>query len=131
VVGVGSLLVCLGFGLMPLGSSMLFISFTVLVWTVGEMLALPMMNAVVAGRSGAGNRGRYMGMMTMAFAIAFMVAPLAGTWIYDRWGAETLWYGIGALGLPLLAGALALAGPLSRNASVERKPSESFRKILK
>jgi predicted MFS family arabinose efflux permease len=131
VVGIGSFLVCLGFGLMPLGSSMPFVLLTVLVWTFGEMLALPMMNAVVAARSGAGNRGRYMGMMTMAFAIAFMVAPLAGTWIYDRWGAETLWFGVGVLGLPLLFGALALARPLAAGGPDWRIQGENSQKTPK
>jgi predicted MFS family arabinose efflux permease len=114
LIGAGSFLVCLGLGLMPFGSSLPYVFFTLVVWTTGEMVALPLMNAVVAGRSGSGNRGRYMGMMTMAFAVAFMVAPLAGTWIYDRFGGDTLWFGVGALGPPLWLGALILARPLSR-----------------
>ena len=72
------------------------------------------MNAVVADRAGPANRGRYMGMITMSFAVAFMLAPLAGTFVYDRLGPDTLWYGVGLLGLPLWAGALILAGPLRR-----------------
>ena len=112
--GLGTFLVCLGFGLMPLGAGTPYVMFTVLVWTLGEMLALPLMNAVVADRSGPANRGRYMGMITMSFSIAFMLAPLAGTFVLDRFGPNALWYGIGLLGPPLWAGALVLAGPLCR-----------------
>jgi len=112
--GLGGFLICLGFGLMPLGSGALYIALTVMVWSVGEMLALPLMNAVVADRAGTANRGRYMGMITMSFSVAFMLAPLAGTFVLERFGASALWYGIGLLGPPLWAGALALAKPLDR-----------------
>ena len=122
LIGLGCFLVCLGFGLMPFGHSLPYVFFTLLVWTSGEMLALPLMNAVVADRSGPGNRGRYMGMMTMSFSVAFMVAPLTGTWVYERFGPDTLWYGVGALGIPLLVGALILSRPLSR--SLQRHESK-------
>ena len=112
--GLGAFLVCLGFGLMSLGAGTPWVMLTVVVWTLGEMLALPLMNAVVADRAGPGNRGRYMGMITMSFAIAFMLAPLAGTFVFDRFGPDALWYGVGLLGLPLWGGALLLAGPLRR-----------------
>jgi predicted MFS family arabinose efflux permease len=112
--GFGAFLVCLGFGLMPLGAGTPYVMLTVLVWSLGEMLALPLMNAVVADRAGPAHRGRYMGMITMSFSIAFMLAPLAGTFVLDRFGANALWYGVGLLGLPLWGGALALAGPLRR-----------------
>lgn len=114
--GLGAFLVCLGFGLMPLGSGVPFVMLTVVVWTLGEMLALPLMNAVVADRAGAANRGRYMGMITMSFSVAFMIAPLAGTSVFDRFGPDALWFGVGLLGLPLWAGALLLARPLGRPA---------------
>jgi len=99
---------------MPLGSSLPFMIFTVLVWTLGEMIALPLMNAVVADRSSAANRGRYMGMITMAFSIAFMSAPLLGTRVYARFGPDALWYGAGALGIPLWIASVWLAKPLRR-----------------
>jgi predicted MFS family arabinose efflux permease len=114
LLGMGAFLVCAGFGLMPLGSSLPFVIFTVLVWTLGEMLSLPLMNAVVADRSGPANRGRYMGTITMAFSIAFMLGPLLGTRIYGAFGPDVLWYSIGALGVPLWIGALILAKPLRR-----------------
>jgi predicted MFS family arabinose efflux permease len=110
--GLGAFLVCLGFGLMPLGSGIPYVAFTVVIWTLGEMLALPLLNAVVADRAGSSHRGRYMGMVTMAFSVAFLLAPLVGTFVFDRFGPDALWYGTGLLGLPIWAGALALAKPL-------------------
>jgi predicted MFS family arabinose efflux permease len=119
VVGFGALLICLGFGLMPLGSTAAFVALTIVIWTVGEMLALPMLNAVVAERADPANRGRYMGLYTMAYSVAFIIAPVAGTWIYDRFGPTALWTVVGGLGVPLLAGSVALRGPLRKSRAAE------------
>ena len=94
--------------MMPFGDSLGYVMFTIAVWTLGEMLALPLINAIVADRAGPGNRGRYMGVYTMTFSIAFVFAPAIGTYVYARIGPNILWYGIGVLGLLLWAWALAL-----------------------
>ena len=52
IVGLGSFLLCFGFGLMPYGSSLAYLTFTVVVWSFGEMLVLPILNVVVAERAG-------------------------------------------------------------------------------
>ncbi len=116
VVGVGSFLVCAGLAWMPLGSSLVFVACTIAVWTVGEMLSLPLTNAVVADRAGPGTRGAYMGVYTMAFSVAFVFAPAGGTYVYDTLGPNVLWYGIGGLGVLLLLWSLALARHLRRDA---------------
>jgi len=114
LIALGCFLICAGFGLMPFGTSIAFAALTVVVWSVGEMLSLPLINAVVADRAGAGNRGRYMGLYTMSFSTAFVISPAAGTWVYDRLGRDELWYLVGLVGVPLALGALALRRPLSR-----------------
>ena len=96
---------------MPLGSTLLYAAFTIVVWTLGEMLALPMLNVLVAGRASPGNRGRYMGVYTMAFAAAFVFAPAVGTHVYETYGADILWYGVGALAPLLGIAAVALRRP--------------------
>ena len=99
VIGLGSMLMCLGFALLPLGRGRLFVIFTVLIWTVGEMLSLALVSGVVADRAGEASQGRYMGMYAVSFSTAFVLAPLGGTWVYQRFGPEALWYGCGALGV--------------------------------
>ena len=108
LVGLGAFLVGAGLGLMPLGSSIPFVALTIVVWTFGEMLALPIANAVVADRAGRAQRGRYMGVYMMAYSVAFVFAPAGGTWVFDRFGAETLWYGSAAVGALLWLWALSL-----------------------
>lgn len=114
-IAVGCLLTCLGLGLMPFAPTLLALSGTVVVWTVGEMLTLPLLSSVVAERASRGNYGRYMGAYTFAYAIAFIIAPGGGTWIYERFGPDPLWFGIGIFGPALAAYALLLAGPIRRD----------------
>ncbi len=101
LTGLGACLVCFGFGLMPLGTSFPFVACTVVVWTVGEMLSLPLINALVADRAGPTNRGRYMGLYTTTYSLAFIAGPAAGTCIYETCGPNVLWFAVGALGVPL------------------------------
>ena len=104
MAGAGGLLIGIGFGLMPFGSTTAFAVLTVLVWTFGEMLALPFTNAAVASRAGAGRAGSYMGLYTMAFSLAFILAPIVGTAVYEHVGPEVLWLGVGGSGVLLAAG---------------------------
>jgi len=114
VIGVGSLLMCLGFAILPLGHSRLYVLLTVLIWTIGEMLSLSIVAGVVADRAGEASQGRYMGIFSLSFSLAFVLAPLAGTWIYQSLGPEALWYGCGALGILLWGGFAALSSLVGR-----------------
>jgi predicted MFS family arabinose efflux permease len=116
VVGVGCLALGLGFGLMPLGSGTLFAAFTVLVWTVGEMLSVPMANSVATTRAPVGSGGRYLGAYFLAFSGAFVLAPTVGTAVYQSLGSGVLWFGVAGLGATLCLGCLWLA-PRFRAAS--------------
>jgi predicted MFS family arabinose efflux permease len=112
--GLGAFLFSAGFALLPLGSGYAFVAFTVLVWTAGEMLSLPLIEGTAANRAGEGSRGRYMGLFSVSFSAAFILAPLAGTWIYQHRGPETLWWSCGALGLLMWAGFRALSARMEK-----------------
>jgi predicted MFS family arabinose efflux permease len=99
--GLGALLICAGYALVPHGSALGYLALTILVWTFGEMLVLPILNVVVAERAGRGYQGQYMGFYAMAYSVAFIVAPVTGTFIYDRLGPAALWHGIGIVGIAL------------------------------
>jgi predicted MFS family arabinose efflux permease len=114
VVAVGSFLFCVGMGAVPFGLTFAYVAFTVAVWTVGEMLSFPVLSGVAANRAGEASRGRYMAVFTLSFESAFVVSPLAGTWIYQRFGPRTLWSGCIAVGFVLLAGYWILSGVFAR-----------------
>lgn len=101
VIAVGSLLLGVGFALMPLGSTFIFGCFTVAVWTMGEMLSMPSLGALIANHSDDAVRGKYMGLFSFAFALAMAVGPLLGAAVYDSLGSSVLWYGCGVTGIIL------------------------------
>ncbi len=92
-INLSFILLGLGFGLMPLGRGFLYGAFTVAVWTFGEILSIPLITALIAGRAGPANRGRYMGIFSFFFSLAFIVGPVAGTAVYGRLGGTALWFG--------------------------------------
>ncbi len=116
LVAAGSFFFCLGFGLLPFGAGFAWVAFTVVVWTLGEMLSMSPAAAAVANRAGPGSLGRYMGLFTLSFSAAQVIAPVAGTWAYERFGADVLWYACGALGLPIALGFAALGRAWRRDA---------------
>jgi MFS family permease len=104
VVGVGAFFLCAGFSLLQCTSSIVLIGVTVLVWTLGEMLTTPLLEGFVAERSSVENRGQYMGVFSAAFSGAFVLAPLGGTWVYEVFGYQTLWWTCGVMGVGLWIG---------------------------
>ncbi|HTG35962.1 MAG TPA: MFS transporter [Thermoanaerobaculia bacterium] len=109
VAGFGCFVFCAGLALLPFGSGFGYVIFTVAIWTMGEMLAFPMLTSAVADRAPEATRGAYMGLMNFSFAASFVVAPLVGTWVYQNLGARALWLGCGAVGLLVWAGFQAVA----------------------
>ncbi|SNT50383.1 Major Facilitator Superfamily protein [Asanoa hainanensis] len=86
-----------GFGLRLAADSIAGYAVTVAVWTLGEIalnIAAPAMLAVIAP---AYLRGRYQGVWGSSWGLALLVAPVAGTWTWQRFGAGPLWLGCLAL----------------------------------
>jgi MFS family permease len=114
LVGPGAFLLCAGLALMPLGSSFAWLLFTVVVWTAGEMLAMPLIESIVADRADEKSRGRYMGLLTMSFGLALVIAPVVGMPVYEQLGANTLWFACGVVGVVLWIGFAFVGARLAR-----------------
>jgi predicted MFS family arabinose efflux permease len=112
MVGLGAFLVCGGLSILSLGSSWMIAVLAMVVLTFGEMLSMPITNAIVAERAGTDSVGRYMGVYTLAFSTAFVIGPIAGTAVYQNLGAQILWFGIGAVGIALAFAFASLSRPL-------------------
>ncbi len=112
MVGLGAFLVCGGLAILPFGPGWMTAVGFMVVLTVGEMLSMPITNAVVAERAGVESVGRYMGVYTLAFSTAFVLGPIVGTAIYQNFGPQALWYGTGVVGIALAIAFAALSRPL-------------------
>lgn len=104
VAGLGMALLPLGLALLPFGSTFLFAFLVMSIITLGEMLGIPAAGGWVANRASEAHRGKYMGIHTMSWGAAFIVAPSAGTWVYQHLGPNTLWFSVGAIGLLIWVG---------------------------
>ncbi len=108
MINLSFILLGVGFGLMPLGRGFAFAALSVAILTFGEMLSMPLVTALIAGRATDATRGRYMGIFSLGFSLAFVVAPAAGTAIYGRFGGDAVWIVCAALCLLLAAAFSAL-----------------------
>lgn len=105
-VALGAFLLFFGFAILPFGKGMLYGVFTVFIWSLGEMLIFPISVGFVANRASDKNRGKYMGLYVVSFSLAFIIGPVLGTGIYGAWGAETLWFSSGLVGVLVCLGFL-------------------------
>lgn len=119
-VAVGAFLLFLGFAILPFGKGMLYGVFTVIIWSLGEMLIFPLAVGFVANRASDKNRGKYMGLYVVSFSVAFIIGPALGTGIYDAWGAKTLWFSAGLLGIVVCLGFLLLGRRLKKETVLEK-----------
>lgn len=87
------------------------------VWSLGEILTVPVVSALVAQLSPPDSRGRYQGLFSLSFGLAMAIAPVIGGVIVDGFGPAPLWAGI--LGLSCLVAAGHLAAGRARRSSIE------------
>ncbi len=64
---------------------------TIILLTVGEMLAMPFLLTFAANRSEERNRGQYLGLYSMGWALSQVCSPLIGSQVAERFGFQTLW----------------------------------------
>lgn len=98
VIAVGVALTGVGFFLTQFAHSVWPLAFTVLVWTLGEVISAPVSSAYVADLAPATMRGRYTGTHGLTFSLSFVLAPAVGGWLYSL-GPEVLFTTCGILGL--------------------------------
>lgn len=97
-LAIGAMLFALGSGAFAFASGPPMVILAIVVWTFGEMLLFPQASAYVAEIAPPNKRGQYMGAYSLAFNLAFAVAPWAGTATFANFGAKALWIGVYAIG---------------------------------
>jgi MFS family permease len=76
--------------------------------TVGEMVTVPIANAVVANFAPEEMRGRYNFVYGNSWGISFAVGPYLAGLILDNYDPNLLWYACGLIGMIAVTGFLAL-----------------------
>jgi MFS family permease len=98
VLAIGNLLVGVGLALTGLMTSMVMLSATVLIWTLGEMISTSIAAAYLGGLAPPPMVGRYQGLYGAAYTIGTGAGPLIGGAVYAI-GPWALWALVGAAGL--------------------------------
>jgi MFS family permease len=76
----------------------------IVIITIGEMIVVPMSQAIAANLAPEAMRGRYMAMFGLSWAIPSTIGPGAAGYILDHYNPNLLWYLGGAIcGLSVLA----------------------------
>lgn len=96
------------YNLLPGALSLALFSATIL--SAGEMLTMPFMNSFWISRTDNTNRGQYAGLYTVAWSVAQITGPFAGSQVVQHYNFTLLWWLIGGLSVVLAIGLKWLKG---------------------
>jgi len=113
VLALASLLVGAGFGAYAFCATGFDFAVATGVWSLGEILSVPLVSALVAQLAPPHMQGRYQGLLGLSFGLALAVAPAISGAALEVMGANVLWAGTSAFSVLVAAGHLA-AGRKSR-----------------
>jgi MFS family permease len=113
-MAASALFIGVGFGLTALADSLAALPFymsSIVIWTIGEIIFVPVSATVVAVFAPVSRRGIYQGIARMSWGLSACTGPLVGGFLLQGWGAS-FWIGCAILGT-LAAGGFLLIGRLS------------------
>jgi MFS family permease len=113
LLATGMLLVGLGYGAYAFCQGALAFGLATAVWSLGEIVFMPVASATVAALSPAALRGRYQGAWSLAIGLGMTASPVLGSTLMGRLGAPALWASCLAVSVPAAA-AFAGLGPALR-----------------
>jgi MFS family permease len=111
-LALGSALLGLGLGLTAFATSVLGYVLTLVIWTLGEIVAAPAAPALAARLASGDDQGRYQGALSAAWGIGAIFGPAAGTWLFAQGGNKLLWGACAVAGVVAAVGYLLLSSPV-------------------
>lgn len=92
IILFGIVLMSIAYMLLNINTSLFILIISMMILSFAEIFTMPFMATVTVQRSNEKNRGRYMGLYTFAYSIAFVIAPFSGTFIAAEFGFYSLWW---------------------------------------
>ncbi len=96
---VAAVVNAVGFGCPAFAHTWVEYAGCVLLWTLGELVNMPVAAAMAADLAPAGQSGRYLGAFSSTWIVAVLVGPVLGATTLDRFGGRGVWFGCVAVGL--------------------------------
>lgn len=104
MMALGTVFYMIGFALFGVVTAYFLFALNIVIITIGEMIVVPMSQAIAANFAPETMRGRYMAIFGLSWAIPSTIGPGAAGYILDNYNPNLLWYIGGALcGLSVLA----------------------------
>jgi MFS family permease len=125
VYAASSLVTGIGFWLTAFADSLAAYAGTVVVWTLGEIAFTAVWPAIVTGIAPEGLRGRYHGVIGLAYGGAAFIAPLVGARVLHDLGSGAVWTGCLIASVVTGAGIVAL-GPQLRIRAFGQSPASRY-----
>ncbi len=108
MMALGAFFIAVGLFLYGFVSTFWLFAVAIAILTVGEMVTVPIANAVVANFSPEEMRGRYNFVYGNSWGISFAVGPYLAGLVMDNYDPNLLWYACGIVGMVAVLGFLAL-----------------------
>ena len=108
MMALGAFFIAIGLLLYGFFSTFWLFSIAMAILTVGEMVTVPIANAVVANFSPEEMRGRYNFIYGNSWGISFAVGPYLAGIVMDHYDPNWLWYACGIIGMAAVLGFLTL-----------------------
>lgn len=102
IAGVGSFIVGAGMFVLLLGSSYSLAIFSCLLWTVGEILAFPIIQMLLYNRAKESTKTIHVGLYQSVYSFSNVIGPALGSWAYKFYKGMGAWILCGILGLMCL-----------------------------
>jgi predicted MFS family arabinose efflux permease len=99
MMAVGTALYMVGFSAFGFGATYPAFLGAMLVITVGEMIVMPVSNALVVRLAPAEMRGRYIAVSGLSWDIPSAIGPFAAGLILDNYNPNLVWYAGGAIAM--------------------------------
>ena len=104
MMAVGTAFYVVGFTLFGIVTTYILFALNIVIITIGEMIVMPMSQAIAANFAPEAMRGRYMAVFGLTWALPSTIGPGAAGYILDNYNPNLLWYIGGVLcGLAVFA----------------------------
>jgi len=126
MMALGTLLYLVGFGMYGFVNGFVMFALAMVILTVGEMIVIPVAQALVAQFAPEDMRGRYMAVYGIGWSIPFAVGPYLAGLVMDNIDPNWVWYGSIIICTFAVLGYLRLqwsAGKTLKNPMLEKEPS--------
>ncbi len=108
MMALGTFFYMVGFGMFSFIAGLPLFALGMLLITIGEMIVMPISQALVSRLAPADMRGRYMAVFALAWQVPSAVGPWAAGIILDNFDPRLIWVLCGGISAVAIAGFLAL-----------------------